>query len=206
MFDLKCKIIFIGHGSTLYSEQNRLYDVDEYPPLNEQGKKEIEKISNWLKSCSPNVDAIFASSALRSVQSARTIAKIFRKDFEILDNLYDRRAGIWGGMTFRQVQEKYPVMLEEYHKNPCNFWPEDGESTKELNNRVITTIDNIIQDNFQKKIVLITNVGIIQSAISLAMDINPKNQARVYIPPGSATQINYYTEWSSLVYSGYVPV
>jgi len=206
MFDLKCKIIFIRHGSTTYSEQNRLYDVDDYPPLNEHGKKEIEKISNWLKCCSPNVDTIFSSSALRAVQSARTISKTFKKDFEILDNLYDRRAGIWGGMTFRQIQEKYPTMLEEYHRNPCNFWPEGGESTNELNNRVISTIDKIIQDNFQKKIVLITHVGIIQSAISLAMDINPQNQARVYIPPGSATQINYYTEWSSLVYSGYVPI
>jgi broad specificity phosphatase PhoE len=160
MFDLRCKIIFIGHGSTIYSEQNRLYDVDDYPPLNEQGRREIEKISSWLKYSSPNADVIYASSALRAVQSARIVAKTFKKDFEIIDSLYDRRAGLWGGMTFRQIQEKYPEMLDEYHKNPCNFWPEGGESTNELNNRVVKIIDKLLLDNFQKKIVLITHVGI----------------------------------------------
>jgi alpha-ribazole phosphatase/probable phosphoglycerate mutase len=206
MFDLKCKIIFIRHGSTIYSEQNRFYDVDDYPPINEQGKKEIEKISGWLKCCSPNIDAIYSSSALRSVQSARIIAKNFRKDFDIIDNLYDRRAGIWGGLTFKQIEEKYPEIHEEYRKNPGSFWPEGGETTKELHKRVIFSIDKLVQENFQKKIVLIANAGVIQSAVSLAMDINPVNQARVYVPSGSATQINYYAEWSSLVYSGYVPV
>lgn len=206
MFDLKCKIIFIRHGATIYTEQKRLYDVDDYPPINEKGKREMEKISGWLKCCSPNIDAIYSGSALRSVQSARIIAKNFKKEFEILDNIYDRRSGIWGGMTFKQIEEKYPEILEQYHKNPNNFWPEGGESTKELNTRVTTPLNKLIQDNFQKKIIVITNVDIIQSAISLALDINPVNQTRVYIPSGSATQINYYAEWSSLVYSGYLPV
>lgn len=205
MFNRKCKIILISHGSTIYTEQNRLYDLDDYPPINETGKKEMEKIANWLKISNQNIDMIYTSSALRSIQSARIIAKNLRKDFDIADNLQERRFGIWGGLTFRQISEKYPDMFEQYQKNPCKFCQDGGESTIDLNSRVGNTIKQIVKKNPQKRIIIITHSAIIQSAIGYAVGIPPENQERVYIPTGSATQINYYAEWSSLVYSGYIP-
>lgn len=205
MFDRKCKIIFVRHGSTIYAEQNRLYDLEDYPPLNDRGKKEVEKITSYLKTSNPNVDMIYTSSALRAIQSSRIIAKNYKKDFEILDNLFERRAGIWGGLTFKQIEEKYPDMLDEYHKNPTTFWPEGGETTISFNRRVEETINKLVRDNFHKRIVVITHAGVVQAAIANAVGIPPENQARIYVPTGSATQINYYEEWSSLVYSGYMP-
>ena len=205
MFDRICKIIFIRHGSTIYTDQNRLYDIDDYPPINDKGKKEMEKITSWLKACNSSIDMIYTSSTLRSIQSARILAKGFRKDFEILDNLYEKRTGIWGGLTFKQIEEKYPEMLEKYHKNPCSFWPEGGETTIEVNTRVKETIDRVVKENFQKRLIIIAPSGVIQSAISLALGIPPEFQTRVYIPTGSATQVNYYHEWTSLVYSAYIP-
>ena len=206
MFDRKCKIIFINHGSTIYTEQNRLYDLDDFPPINEKGKREIEKIANWLKLSNQNIDKIFTSSALRSVQSARIIAKTQKKDTDILDNLFDRKTGIWGGLTFKQIGKKYPDMLEAYEKNHCNFCPEEGESTILLNKRVKDNLSELIKKNSQKSIIVVTHTGVIQSAIASAVGIPPENQERVYIPTGSATQINYYAEWSSLVYSAYIPL
>ena len=206
MFDRICKIIFIRHGATIYTDQNRLYDIDDYPPINEKGKKEMEKVANWLKVCNSGIDVIYTSSALRSIQSARILSKSFKTDFEILDDLYERRAGIWGGLTFKQIEEKYPEMLEQYHKNPCSFWPDGGETTIDVNKRVQKTIEKLVNDNFHKRILVITHSGVIQAAVGISISISPENQMRIYIPTGSATQINYYMEWQSLVYSAYLPV
>jgi len=206
MFNRKCKIIFIRHGSTLYTEEDRLYDMDDYPPINEKGKEEMEKLSHWLKVSSPNIDLIYTSSSLRAIQSARIIAKNFKTDFEILDGMYERRPGIWGGLTFDQVREKYPDMLEKYHTNPCSFWPDGGETTIDVNNRVSKIVDGIVVANIHKRIVVVTHSGVIQAAISHALTIPPRHQTKIYIPTGSATQISYYTEWASLVYSGYIPL
>ena len=49
MFKRKCKITFISHGATVNSEENRLSDNENYPPLNDAGQEEIEKICEWLK-------------------------------------------------------------------------------------------------------------------------------------------------------------
>lgn len=206
MFDRKCKIIFIRHGSTIYTDQNRLYDLEDYPPLNEKGKFEMEKITSWLKTSNQSIDLIYTSGALRSIQSARYISKALKKDFQVVDNIHERKAGIWGGLTFKQIESKYPEMLTHYNQDPSSFWPEGGESTLDLFGRVKTTIDEIVKENSQKRIIIITHAGVIQAAISSAIGIPAEYHARVYIPTGSATQINYYAGWSSLVYSSYLPV
>ncbi|MEI7473775.1 MAG: histidine phosphatase family protein [bacterium] len=206
MFNRKCKIIFIRHGSTIYTDQNRLYDTDDYPPLNAQGRLEIEKINNWLKNSNQKIDRIYSSSALRSVQSARIIAQGLKKNVDVVEGLLERRPGIWGGLTFGQIENKYPDMLEEYHKNPSTFWPEGGETTISVNERVKTVIDKIVEENLYKRIVIVTHGGVIQSAISSALGVAPELQGRLYIPTGSATQINYYHDWQSLVFSAYTSV
>lgn len=206
MFNRKCKIIFVRHGSTLYTEQQRLYDGEDYPPLNEKGREEMDKISQWLKVSSPYIDKVYTSTALRAIQSSRIIAKNFKTEFKILDGLYERRPGIWAGLTFDQIQTKYPDMLDKYHSNPCSFWPEGGESTVDVNQRVSKILDDIIENNLQKRIVIVTHSGVIQAAISHALAMSPRYQSKIYIPTGSATQISYYKEWASLVYSGYLPL
>jgi broad specificity phosphatase PhoE len=206
MFNRLCKIIFVRHGATCYSEENRLYDSEDYPPLNELGKEETQKIIKWLQVTCPDVDSIYTSSALRSIQSARMIAKSYKLDFEIVDNLHERKAGIWGGLTYGQIQEKYPDLFAEYKKNPSGFILEGAERRVDTDKRVGKIIEELIKENTYKTIVVVTHAGVIQSAVSYALKIDPVHQDKIYIPTGSATQISYFNNWASLIYSGYVPL
>ena len=57
LFKRKCKITFIAHGATLYTEENRICDKESHPPLNEQGQEEAERIAKWIihRSCGQNL-------------------------------------------------------------------------------------------------------------------------------------------------------
>ena len=166
----------------------------------------MEKISEWIKRKGLKTDRIYASSALRTVQSARILSSICGKDFEIINELRSRKNGIWSGLSFDEIEKKYPQMLDEYHKNPEHYYPEGGETTFELNARVAEALDDIIEKNVSKRIIIVTHGEVIQAAIANALGIPLKNQFKVYIPTGSATQISYYEDFASLVYSAYVPV
>ena len=48
-FSRKCKITYISHGATIYSEEGRFSDVLNYPPLNDAGQEEVEKITDYLR-------------------------------------------------------------------------------------------------------------------------------------------------------------
>lgn len=206
MFTRKCKITFIRHGATLYTEENRLFDDENYPPLNENGRNEMEKISEWVNHKGLKIDKIYASSALRTIQSARILSKKCKQDFEIINSLKSRKAGLWSGLTFDQIKEKCPITLEKYHEDPKNYWPEGGENTATLNKRVQEIISGIIEENEGNRLIIITHGEIIQAAISNILEIPAHNQFKVHIPTGSATQISYYSNWASLVYSAHVPI
>lgn len=206
MLNRKCKITFICHGATVHSEENRLFDNDNYPPLNDSGQEEIEKICEWLKKRAIKNDKIYTSSALRTIQSAQMVSKVFKKDFEILDGLNSRKNGVWSGLTFDQIEAKYPQMLEQLHKNPCSYCPEGGETILEFNKRVSKIVKKIVDQNAGNRIIIVTHSDVIQSAISKALQLPPQHQGKVYIRTGSASQVSYFETWSSLMYSGYVPL
>lgn len=206
MFKRRCKITFIRHGSTIYTQENRLNDNINHPPLNENGKDEIEKIADWIVKRQLKVDNILCSESLASVQSARIISKVLKQDFQTLEKLHTRKTGMWNGLSFEQIEKKYPQMLEDYHIDPVHFWPEGGENTTELNERIKSVIEKVVDDNLTKRIIIITHGDVIQSAIKTALDIPTEHQTKIYIPTGSASQISYFTKWASLVYSGYLPL
>lgn len=205
MFKRKCKVILIRHGATIYSEQKRLYDTEDYPPINQKGKDEMENLTKWLSLRTPHIDTIYSSSSLRAIQSARILSKHYDMDYKIIDGLYERKAGIWGGLTFEQIEEQYPEMLEQYHENPYEYWPEGGESTQEVRSRIEKILYELVQENQYKTIVIVTHEGVIQSAIASILDVTPESQGKIIIPTGSASQINFYSEWATLAYSAHVP-
>lgn len=205
-FDRKCKITFICNGSTIYSEDYRLTDSENYPPLSDYGTEEIEKICEFLKKRGVKNDKIYSSPALRSTQSADMIAKLFKQDFEIVPDLHPRKCGKFNGLTFTQIEEKYPEMLEKMINNPDIPTPEDAESISNFIQRVKHTINEIIEQNQGNRIIIVTHRDVIKAAVCSALNMPDSSLHRIYIKSGSATQISYFERWASLVYCDYTVV
>jgi broad specificity phosphatase PhoE len=206
LFKRKCKITFIRHGATINTEENRLFDNENYPAINATGKAEMESISEWIKDKGLKIDKIYASSALRTVQSARILSAVCGTDFEILQELSSRKVGIWSGLSFEEIEMKYPKMLEAYHEHPDKYCPEGGETAIDYNKKVEKIINEIIEKNLNKRLIIVTHGEVIQAAVANALGIPLCNQFKVYIPTGSATQISYFEDFASLVYSAYLPI
>lgn len=178
MFNRKCKITFIAHGATIHSEENKISTKDNYPPINESGIEEIEKICTWLKERGIKNDKIFSSPALRSLQSAEMISKVFKKDFEVIEELSSIKCELG-----KQVED-----ISDFTK------------------RISKIIKAIVNENIGNRIIIVTYPEVIQAIIASAIKLSAKNQTNIYIKTGSASQISYFETWSSLIYSGYVPL
>ena len=206
LFKRKCKITFIRHGATINTEENRLFDDETYPAINSNGREEIEKIADWIKHKGLKIDKLYSSSALRTVQSTRLISEVCNCDFEILPDLNSRKVGVWSGLTFDEIEKKYPKMLEAYHEDPENYCPNGGETAIEYSKKIQEVLNKIIQNNLHKRLIIVTHGEVIQTAIANALNIPLSNRFKIYIPTGSATQISYFEDFASLVYSAYVPI
>ena len=205
-FDRKCKITYICNGGTIFSEDDRLTDSENYRPLSEAGVEEVEKICDFLKKRGIKNNKIYSSPATRAMQTAQMVAKIYKQDFEIIEDLHPRKCGAFNGMTFEQLEEKCPEDLKRLITQPEIRTPEDAESISEFIARVKVVIDKIVAENQGSRIIIVTHKDVIKAAICLALNIPDSSLQRIYIKTGSATQISYYEQWASLMYSDYTPV
>ena len=106
MLKRKCKITYVAHGATIYSDDYRLCSQENYPPLEEKGQEEIRNICEYVRKRGVRSDKIYSSPATRCIQSAQMIAKVFKQEFEVIEELNSRNWGDWNGLTFDSIVEK----------------------------------------------------------------------------------------------------
>lgn len=205
-FNRKCKITFICHGATIYSEEGRISEAENYPPLSELGVEEMEALTKYLKSRAVKNDVIYTSPAVRTRQSAMMISKLFKKDYVVVDDLTSRRLGQWNGMTVGQILEKYPDGIQDLLLHPNKKADSVVEASEEFVTRIKAVIDRLVEENVGNRIIIVTYPEVIQAAICGALEIPADKLSKIFIRTGSATQITYFEKWSSLVYSDHVPL
>ena len=205
-FNRRCKITFISHGATIYSEEGRFSDAQNYPPLSDGGVEEMKNIVKYLKDRGVKNDAIYSSAAIRTQQSADIISKLFKQEYEIEENLTPRTCGTWNGQTFSQILDRYPNAFSDIQQYPEMETQGGGESSVSFISRIKTAVNNIVDNNVGNRIIIVTHPDVIQAAICAALDIPADKLLKIYIRTGSATQISYFENWASLVYSDHVPL
>lgn len=205
-FNRRCKITFISHGATIYSEEGRFSDNPNYPPLSDLGIEETENLVKYLKARAIKNDMIYSSPAVRTQQSAEMISKLFKQEFEIVDDLTSRKCGSWNGLTYSQILAKYPDGISEILSNLESNNQDSGENTVEFIARIKKVIDELVEKNDGNRIIIVTHPDVIQAAICAALDISADKMLKIYIRTGSVTQISYFENWSSLVYCDHVPL
>ena len=201
MLKRKCKITFIAHGETIHTQEGKISDSEKYPKLTENGNEEILKVCEYLKKRGVKNDKIYTSPATRCIQTARQISKLYKQDFEILENLTIRKFGKLNGKTYQEI-------FELYNKTTPSITDIEtgGESEEEFNKRIIKEIEELVENNSGSRLIVVTYPIVISSVIANVLGISPENQFKMLIKTGSLTQISYFDGWASLIYSNYVPL
>lgn len=202
MLKRKCKITFISHGETVYTQENRISDSEKYPPLTENGQEEIEKVCEYLKVRGVKNDKIFTSPATRCIQTVKPIAKMFRQDFEVVDNLHIRKCGTLNGKTFEAVAKQYSNDFPTI----ANIDVEGCELLVDFNERVHKEVMKLVSENKNSRLIVVTYPMIIQSVVAQVLKVSPEDQFRILIKTGSLTQVSFFDDWSSLIYADVKPL
>lgn len=198
MFKRKCKITFISHGATVYTMAGIIGNDIKYPKLNDFGEKELEKVCEYLKGRGVAYDNIYTCPNTCCTQSAHFVAKLFKQKEQVID-LLPRDFGEWKGMMYNDI-------LKEIGTEFFIETPKGGESLKVFNKRVKKVINKLIAENIGSRIIVVATPEIIQSALADTLGLEPENQHKILIKTGSLTQISYFENWSSVIYSGYCPL
>jgi alpha-ribazole phosphatase/probable phosphoglycerate mutase len=151
-------LYLIRHGQTVGGEEKR-YKGHTDVPLSERGAEQMEGVSAYIVQAGSALTAVYCSDLSRSVKSAGIVARPHSLRPILIPSLRERNFGAWEGMSFEEVQKRYPEEFKAWIENPLAFSPVRGESTVEVKKRVIKAFHEILENHKGEHIAIVAHGG-----------------------------------------------
>ena len=184
------RLIFVRHGETAYNAESRLQGQLDVP-LNARGREQARAVGGTLRSLIgreidrlDEAQAFFASPlerARETMEIARGAMGLPPSRYQLDPVLKELSFGVWEGMTWREVEGRYPRDLEERKRDRWNFAPQGGESYAMLAKRVGSWLDGLTGDVF-----VVSHGGVARALMSLIAGVAPAKAAEAPITQGRA--------------------
>lgn len=157
------EIYIVRHGQT-NSNIRSAYLGHTDVELNSQGIEQAKQLSEKLASV--RFDEIYTSPLARAVKTAEIIAQRQNLLVKMNYGLTERDYGEWDNLTFEEISAKAPDECQAWLENWIDYAVPGGESARQAHNRIAETVDRIITKNPDKRIVLVSHLGVIRHMIA----------------------------------------
>ncbi|MEU5475993.1 bifunctional RNase H/acid phosphatase [Streptomyces mirabilis] len=186
--------VLLRHGETPLTPQKRFSGSGGTDPsLSDVGREQAERVAAAL-AARGTVQAIVASPLTRTRQTAAAVAARLGLDVAIEDGLRETDFGAWEGLTFAEVQERYPEDLKTWLASPKAEPTGGGESFAATARRIATTRDKLIASYAGRTVLLVSHVTPIKSLVRLAIGAPPESLYRMELSAASLSAVAYYAD------------
>lgn len=178
------KLILVRHALTVDNQKSRLSGhIDS--SISEEGKEQIDKITNYLKDF--DIDKIYTTTSSRTKDTVKKLSEL--KSIEIIEkeSLKEISFGDFEGLTFDEIKDKYPKEFQDMIEKGYEYKYPNGESLIDSYNRVCIELDNIISNNDDRTILICSHGGTIRNIITYLISKSYKYHWNFKIDNGSVT-------------------
>ena len=178
------KLILVRHALTVDNQKSRLSGhIDS--SISEEGKEQIDKITNYLKDF--DIDKIYTTTSSRTKDTVKKLSEL--KSIEIIEkeSLKEISFGDFEGLTFDEIKDKYPKEFQDMIEKGYEYKYPHGESLIDSYNRVCIELDNIISNNDDRTILICSHGGTIRNIITYLISNSYKYHLNFKIDNGSVT-------------------
>lgn len=193
-------LYLVRHGETEGSEVKR-YKGSIDVPLSEKGIEQMEQVAKYLNrsyKTYSGLKAVYCSPLIRALKSAEIVAEPHGLKPIVIPDLRERSFGIWEGMSFNEIKDKYPEEFEAWAGNPLKYSPVGGESTLEVRDRVIIGLNKILNDhNSQgaRNIAIVAHGGVNRIILCHIMGIPLENIFRIEQDNAAVNIIEFWEKY-----------
>ena len=195
------KLVLLRHGQSQWNLENRFTGWKDVP-LTEKGINEANNAGLLLKKHNIKIDKVFSSVLERANKTAEIAMKALEIEnlhkngkliYEKNQNLNERDYGDLVGLNKAETADKFGKEQVQIWRRSYDTPPPNGESLKDVVNRVspyfIETIQPILKD---KKNVLIAAHGNSLRAIMIKIGLyKPEEISLIELPTGSPLCLDY---------------
>jgi ribonuclease H / adenosylcobalamin/alpha-ribazole phosphatase len=188
-------LILVRHGVTVHTESRKFSgglggrDLG----LTDEGRAQARATADWLAPLADEIDVVISSPVRRTLETAEVIAARLGTTFVTEDGLAEMEFGTWEGMTFAEVRESYPDDLDAW-LGSVDTGPGGGESLREVEKRVLATLDRLVCQHAGKTVLAVSHVTPIKVLVAHVMGAPLESVHRMELAPASVTVVSFFDD------------
>lgn len=165
------RVLAIRHGETAWNVDGRIQgqlDVE----LNDTGRQQVQRLA--LALAHEGIDAICSSDLLRALETAQAIAHGCERPITTDPGLRERGFGVFEGLSYDEINRRWPDQAERWRKRDPDFGAEGGETLRQFYDRSVGTVARLAALHPGQTIVVVSHGGVMdclyRAATRLALD------------------------------------
>lgn len=163
------RILVVRHGETAWNAQMRMQgQINE--PLNDTGRWQAEQLAEALRD--EPIDAIYASDLDRALHTALPLARSLGRSVSTEPGLRERAFGVFEGLTYSEIDQRWPEQAKRWRERDIGFGPEGGETLSQFNRRCVETAERLAAADCGRTVLWSTHGGVLDCLYRAATRID----------------------------------
>ncbi|MFE9463566.1 bifunctional RNase H/acid phosphatase [Streptomyces virginiae] len=191
--------VLLRHGETALTPQKRFSGSGgSDPELSPAGRRQAAAVAEAL-AARGTVQTVISSPLLRCRETAQAVADRLGLDVTVEQGLREVDFGAWEGLTFAEVQERFPDDLQAWLDSPKAAPTGGGESFAAATRRISATRDRLLAAHAGRTVLLVTHVTPVKILVRLALGAPPESLFRMELSAASLSAVAYYADGNASV-------
>jgi len=154
------------------------------PALTSEGRNAIPRIIERLSPLPPCT--VWSSDLRRAKQTASPIAKHFAVALRTSPDLREINFGQWEGLTWGDIEARFPEDARAYSECFPHHCPPGGESFHDFQKRVVAELERLTKMS-EAQTLVVTHGGFIRTAVAWILGMPDRHILRIGVDYGTAT-------------------
>jgi broad specificity phosphatase PhoE len=158
------RLYLVRHGDTIDELTKKVYKGTIDIPLSSAGTARMKGTARYMSQA--GLRAVYTSELSRSIESGRIIAAPHSLDLCVNGAFNEICFGEWEGKSFSEIQEAYPELFARWLGDPLQNTPPDGEPLIAAQERIVTGLCRVIEENRGRNVALVSHAGVLKIILS----------------------------------------
>ena len=185
------RLYLVRHGQVA-DGHTHLYHGNNDIGLSPQGVRQLEQLAAQLQEVP--LAGIYASDLTRSLTGAQIISRGRAVAPQALPEFREVHFGVWEGLSFTEIAERYPAELEARFRDLTSFRIPGGESLMDVRARALPRLQELIRHHFEQAFILVAHAGINRVILSEALGLPLDHLFRLDHNYGCLNIIDYFPD------------
>ncbi len=181
-------LFIVRHGQTEWNRKGVLAGRMPGVHLNERGREQAARIAQLLRA--QPISAIYSSPLERCVETAAPLAEALDLPIQEEPGLLEVDFGDWEGGDLKELSKRTEWSLVQVY--PSGFRFPGGETLREVQSRVVATLERIRGDHAGQAVAVFAHGDVIRTALAFYLGIPLDLFQRIQIDNGSVSLLAFH--------------